>query len=78
MGIGTASIMPTLKAVMDIYPESLVLPLTMAAAAAAVEVTTSAGQEASAGVGTGVMELLFCRNRANPTLGEVVVGTVVP
>ena len=52
-------------------------PTTMAAAAAAaVELTTSAGQEASVGVGAGVMAL-FCRNRANPTLGEAVVGTVV-
>ena len=67
-----------LKAVMDIYPAYLALPLTMAAAAAAVDLSTSAGQEASAGVGAGVMELLFCRNRANPILGEAVVGTVVP
>ena len=70
-----------LKAVMDIYPASLALPLTMAAAAAAATAAAAlqaAGQEASAGVGAGVMDLLFCRNRANPILGEAVVGTVVP
>ena len=62
------------KVVMEFYPVSLVLLLTTAAAAVAVAEAAAAGQGVSAGAGEGVMDLFNAQHRANPTLGEALVG----